>query len=654
MKEKFEEKNLEKCLQLAEEKLSLLRNEFTYTIISEEKGFLKKHCIIEVTAGEDELELEIPEIRDLDKKINKIDYEPVLMEEESSNDIVIDGDRIIINVEGEEELELEFKTGIKIYVNENIATSNQKVIPKDIIKFEANVVEGKREINIQTNKMEAIISIKYTPEHVEKLSCKRKDNIIEITSRMVKGNLPPLYNKQEIIDILKERKIVYGLIEEALDEASTSRDVNDLLVAKGLAAIDDLEDKIEILFNDTKRLVDENSREKIDYRNLYSIANVASGSVLAELKVGKSGSDGVDIYGNTISRKLKKNLQLKVANGCKIEGSKVISTIEGQPTVKSGTFYVHQVFQAPSDVDLKSGNINFIGDVKVAKNVLEGMTIEAGNSVTIGGNVETATIISQGEARISGSIINSKVNAGSKNMHKQNYLHDLDALCSEVKMLITYASEIKEKNLLGNRNDGEIIKVLVENKFKTLPKKAMVVLSYDEGEEIENIKTIIRTRILGLGPLHIKFINELYSFINLIEKELESLGDNLLVPADVYVNYVQDSEISATGNIYVIGKGQYISKINSFGDIIFTVPNAISRGGELSAKGKIEAKVVGSSAGVSTILRVPKNGEITADIAYNNTTFYFGERKYTLETPSKNVRAYLDKDGEITVEKFVL
>lgn len=62
---------------------------------------------------------------------------------------------------------------------------------------------------------------------------------------------------------------------------------------------------------------------------------------------------------------------------------------------------------------------------------------------------------------------------------------------------------------------------------------------------------------------------------------------------------------------------------------------------------------MGSSAGVSTILRVSKNGEIEADVAYQNTVFCFEERQYILEAHSKSIKAYLDKDGEIVVEKFV-
>ena len=54
------------------------------------------------------------------------------------------------------------------------------------------------------------------------------------------------------------------------------------------------------------------------------------------------------------------------------------------------------------------------------------------------------------------------------------------------------------------------------------------------------------------------------------------------------------------------------------------------------------------------MLKVPKKGRIIAEVAYNNTVFCFGEKQMMLEISSKNVEAYLDKTGEITIDKFVL
>ena len=112
--------------------------------------------------------------------------------------------------------------------------------------------------------------------------------------------------------------------------------------------------------------------------------------------------------------------------------------------------------------------------------------------------------------------------------------------------------------------------------------------------------------------------------------------------------------IEASGSVFITGKGQYTSNITALNNIEFTGDNSVCRGGTLSAGSEIKLKTVGSVAGVSTILKVPKTGRIIADIAYNNTIFCFGERQIMLEESAKNVEVYLDKTGEITIDKFNL
>ena len=152
---------------------------------------------------------------------------------------------------------------------------------------------------------------------------------------------------------------------------------------------------------------------------------------------------------------------------------------------------------------------------------------------------------------------------------------------------------------------------------------------------------------------NIRHANELEKFVQLMKTEIKPLENNLFIPVDVYLNYVQDSNIQSTGNIYITGKGQYVSELTALKDIIFTTPGAVSRGGILDARENITCKTIGSVAGVGTTLKVLKTGQITADIVYQNTVFCFGDRQYTFEDASKQVKAYY-KDGDIVVEKFLL
>ena len=160
--------------------------------------------------------------------------------------------------------------------------------------------------------------------------------------------------------------------------------------------------------------------------------------------------------------------------------------------------------------------------------------------------------------------------------------------------------------------------------------------------------------MVGFGPINIKKIRELYTFLESLDEEIQETEDLIIIPADIYLSYCQSSKIEASGNVIITGKGQYTSNIKAIKNIEFTNHGAVCRGGKLSAGAEIKLKTVGSLAGISTKLKVPKDGRITADIAYNNTIFCFGGKQMLLEVSSKNVEAYMDKDGEIVIDRFIL
>ena len=66
------------------------------------------------------------------------------------------------------------------------------------------------------------------------------------------------------------------------------------------------------------------------------------------------------------------------------------------------------VFEVKGDLDLNTGNIDFIGNVMIDGNVPSGYEIKAGGDVKITGLVEGATIEAQGSIHISGGIAGQK------------------------------------------------------------------------------------------------------------------------------------------------------------------------------------------------------------------------------------------------------
>ncbi|WP_160687344.1 flagellar assembly protein A [Clostridium sp. C2-6-12] len=648
---KFSATSVDECLEKASSELNISKEALKYRVTKEDKGFFRKKVEIEIIENENNL--------------NKSQTVKEFVEEkeiEETNDVfgakVEAGKIIVTDSENEDEIiTIKTCTGVSLYINDQLTNEVTPVTSKDKIEYKFDEIEPIRsmDISITNDKMEAYINIKSTPIHIYELVDQGYRKNLTLTKKKVGDKYPPKYTKGEINDLLAQKGIRYGILKEEIDEITEKHEVINRLIAKGVPVVDDVPDEIQLLFKESEELHYVDTEEKVDYRNRFLIANAKVGDVIGKIIHGKPGSDGQDIFGLQLKRKTAKRVAFKVGEGCKIENNTIIATTEGKPAFKANTFVVNKLYKV-EEVDLKSGNIDFVGNVEVVGAVGEGMEVNAGNELHIGKNVESAVVRAGGQITIGGNVLNSTVTAGCENVERRQYYDNLVNLKEMIHDLGASAEQVKKNNLLGPRQYGEIVKILIENKFKSLPKLSRNILNYNmsQGVQQSEITTFIINKMLGMGPLKIKEVQELVDFQEMVKEEIEEIENLIVIPADIYIEYAQGTEIEASGSVFITGKGEYTSNIVALNNIEFLKDKAVCRGGTLSAGNEIKLKTVGSSAGVSTILKVPKKGRITAEIAYNNTIFCFGEKQVMLEVSSKNVEAYLDKTGEITIDKFVL
>ena len=323
MKRRFVGKSVEECLEQAENTLSCSRDDFKYTVVKR-GGLFKKHYEIEVTVRDTEKDI-IDSLVEKDENTNngreKSNSNNQIKNNESQEVIAKDG-HIIFKEGVEGEFELVFDKGVTLIVNDLEATQWCKVTNHDrIIYLPNNNEESKRELDIKSDAMKAYITINYVPEIIEEYYCIKKQNVINVKCRKIKGEMPPHYRAGEIEAILRERKIIFGLKDEEIKRASELDEVDNMLVAEGIKPIDDKEDRLEIKFKNTTRRVDEDSDQRVDYKNMYSYANVAVGEVLGEVIVGEVGKNGVNIFGQDVERNRKKPHYIKADRGCRVEGN---------------------------------------------------------------------------------------------------------------------------------------------------------------------------------------------------------------------------------------------------------------------------------------------------------------------------------------------
>lgn len=672
MKTKFIGSSLEKCIGDACKLFDVEEEELDYEIVQKKKGLFIKKVVIEASPlkektsiKEDKLEDKLEEIIK-EKDVENIEKNEVEERQNQGTIRIQDGEIIVKNPK---------KNGkpATILIEDDVDYIDVKIDGKEIIKradvYEHSTIEvslydqvASRKVSMSTSKdnIEAYISIFYEPERIYELKDSEESNELKIEKALRYSKMPPKYTVAEIKEQLSKAGIIYGIMEGNIENA-IEKSCKDVLIAKGLKAIHEKDDVIEYKFSidGKERKPEEDAMGNVDFKSIGIVEAVKKGDIFAIRHTSNPGKDGMDVNGKVLKYKVGKKIRIRAGSGCELKGKQIIAKIEGKPYVKNNAFYVYSVYEVRSDVDLTTGNIEFIGDVLVNGNVKEGMEVNAGNSITINKNVERAKIEGKGNIAIKGSILSSDILGGGKDITKIKAIDNSKALVDILKEIIEAVKEVKRINLYGkDKKDGEIIRILIERKYKTLPRICLTIIRditvCGKDQEEGKIILAVKNKLIGLAPLNIKNYREIEDIIKLLEERIVKLEKELTIPVDVIIDYCQDSNISSSGNVYITGKGEYISKIIANNSVYFTYEKALARGGQIQAKKEIKCKIIGSVSGVTTKLIVDSKGEIWANTAYQNTMFKVGTKEYLLEIPSKDIHVYLDKSGDIIADKLLL
>lgn len=651
---KFQGVSVKECLECASVSLGIPIEKLKYSVLEEKKGLFKKHAVICIN---DLLSVEgINSVEDLTVEVHH--------KEEKNGTIEIQQGKIIIKnpkQDGKPAL-------IATTNNISVTVDGEKITTRTPVYEESNVevlfehVEAKRHMDLRTSldKMESYISIMYEPNITYKLKDIKSASSVTLEIEVKEEIMPPKFTKLEIENELISHNIKYGILKAEIIKCSYAKEISELLIAKGKNVVESINDRIEIKYNKAQEQLLENQEESqvIDYKAIGTVDGVEKGQVLAVLYPGKDGEDGTDITGVIIKAKIAKKIILGAGAGAEMkdEGT-VVAAIEGRPSAKGNTFFVYKIYEVHGDVELKTGNVKFLGDIVIHGSVREGMTVESGNSILIKDNVAEAEITANGDVAIRGNVFHSSVSAGKEDVLTQEYLGDLKSMKNDIEKIIASISQLKEMKLIAkNTSDGELIKILLETKFKKLPKVSIKVLEkllQSENEE-DGLVFIIKHKILHLGPLNIEHYEELNDFVTILDNKISKLEVDLTLPVDVNIDYCQDSVIKSSGNIFFSGKGQYVSQISASNSVVFQKEKSVARGGVIKAGKKIKCKIVGGLGGVSTQLIVENHGQIWAEVAFANTRFIIGAREYVLDVTCKNVHAFIDESGELVVDKLKL
>ncbi|PJI09810.1 MULTISPECIES: flagellar assembly protein A [Clostridium] len=642
----FNGSTVDDCIVQACKKYNLTKADIKYEVIEEKRGIFKKKASIKVQI------------------IDKNNKNKELQHENSNGTIQVLNSKIIVKdpKEGGNNAVIVVPKNINVKIDGKEVTGENEVSSSNIIEIyfhEIEKPERRADISVSSDKMSAYVNITYTNKNIYKLKDTKPSARVVLQEEILRTEKPPIYTKAELLDTLRAANISYGIVEENMSKCTSDDGAMNVLVAQGIKTQDDEDDYIEFKFDVRKKNgFKESKNGRIDFKSIGFVNAVEEGTILAVRHTGKEGHDGKDIYGNETKKKKGKSVKLNVGEGCQIkDDNTVVSVRKGEPVYSGNKISVIAIHEVNSDVDLTTGNIKFVGDVFIHGSVNESMKVESQNNVKIDENVENATVIASGNIFIEKNAIFSTVCGGGEDVFVLKQLEFLNTIGLNIKKLLEAFEQLKNYNApKAEVSDGQILKVLLEGKFRLIPRlceKFVSICDMDDSDNIEIIN-IFKAKIIGMGPLNIKHADELSGIASLCDDKVSKLKLMLSVPVDVSVGYCQNSKIESSGNVFISGKGEYISDISARNNVIFNNENAIARGGVIKAGNEIKCGVVGSIGGVSTRVQTEKNGNIYAEVAYQNTIFAIGNKESVIENPCKDIHVYVDKDDELVVDKLLL
>lgn len=220
---------------------------------------------------------------------------------------------------------------------------------------------------------------------------------------------------EQIKNAILEKGIYFGVFEEALPTVvENKRYGENICIARWQPPVDGVDGTIKYHFDKDSVIAPvEDEHGTVDFKNLGLVKNILKGTPIADITMPTEGEPGKDISGKSVPQHIGVPVNVNLGNGTVLteDGSQIIASVDGNLRYVGGSFAVEEELLVNGDVDVKTGNIDFIGNIIIKGNVLEGYSVISKKNITINGTVTSATVQADGDITIRLGSINSTIDA---------------------------------------------------------------------------------------------------------------------------------------------------------------------------------------------------------------------------------------------------
>ncbi|MDR2096503.1 MAG: FapA family protein [Treponema sp.] len=327
------------------------------------------------------------------------------------------------------------------------------------------------------------------------------------------------------LSYLHNNRVVYGIKEDFLREFADKPVYKEqILVAEGSKPVNGRDAYIQYNFetDQSKVRFKEGNNGRVDFKELNIIQNVVENQPLAKKIEAETGIVGKMVTGKIIPAKDGRDIVLPVGKNVHVsdDGSTIFADINGQVVVVSGKINVEPVTTIQGDVNLKTGNIIFLGTVIITGNVEDGFSVQAAGNIEVNGTVEKANLDAEGDIIVHQGITGK--NTGAVKAGRSIWARFIE-------------NTIVESGNMVVVSDGIInSQVSAEKRIICQGKRAHIVGGHLRASEEINAKIIGSSTSgteticeVGFNPRRKKELAELIEKKADIEKHLEDLQHNI-------------------------------------------------------------------------------------------------------------------------------
>lgn len=274
---------------------------------------------------------------------------------------------------------------------------------------------------------------------------------------------------------------------------------------------------------DSKLKLKESKDGQVNFKELNQIHNVIKGVPLAQKMPPERGKAGKTLFGRYLEAKNGKDIRLPIGKNVEVDkdGVTIIASVNGRVTYESEKISVEPVLEL-NGVNIKTGNIDFLGTVVVKGNVEDGYNVKAAGNIEVMGTVGQSHLKSEyGDIIVSQGIFGHDV--GTIQAGKSLWAKFIQSAKVEVEEFCIVSDSIMNSEITSMKRiilNGKKAQITGGHLFATEEICAKNIGSPGGGTE-----TILE---VGFDPRLKQRLAEIQDEQNVLMRELEDTDNNIV------------------------------------------------------------------------------------------------------------------------------